>query len=101
MILANLRTLADKVPGKLVVRVPIVPGCTDDHVNLQAMGYFLRSIGIVKIELMPYHALGVDKYACFGRKYRLDPNQSLTADAIEEAARVFSLNGIGCGIAGE
>ncbi len=100
-ILANFRMLATKVPGKLVVRVPVVPQCTDDPENLEAIAAFLRSIGIAKIELMPYHTLGADKYASFGREYHLDRNKGLAAGALEKAARTFSLSGIACSIGGE
>ncbi len=101
VILANLRTLAAKVPGKLVVRVPVVPGCTDDPVNLKSIADFLRSIGIGKIELMPYHTLGADKYVSFGRNYGLDVNRNLDTGAIDEAARAFAVCGIRCDVGGE
>jgi hypothetical protein len=41
------------------------------------------------VELMPYHALGIDKYASLGREYRLDATLHLTAEAMNEAARIF------------
>ena len=96
VILENLRALAAKVPGKIVVRVPVVPGCTDNVANLEAIAAFLRSLGITKVELMPYHPLGVAKYAFFGRDYPLGGSQSLTVCAIEEAARVFCRSGLEC-----
>ncbi len=101
VILENLRTLAAKAPVKLVVRVPVVPGCTNDAANLEAMAFFLGSIGIAKIELMPYHTLGADKYASFGRKYRVDEDQSLSPGTIADVVRVFSLSGIACGLGEE
>jgi pyruvate formate lyase activating enzyme len=100
MILENLRTLAAKAPGRLAVRVPLVPGCTDDSANLQAIAAFLRRLGIGKVELIRYHTLGLDKYASFGRKYPLDASQSLSARAAEDAARIFHLSGLSCAPAG-
>ncbi len=99
VILENLSALATKSPGKLSVRVPLVPGCTDDTANLEAIAAFLCSLGITKVEIMPCHNLGVDKYAAFGRDYRLD--KSLPVCATEEAARIFSLSGLECEPRGE
>ncbi len=101
VILENLRMLASEVPGRLAVRVPIVPGCTDDPVNLEAMAALLRSLGIAKVELMPYHILGIDKYASLGREYRLGESNDLAACALEEAARIFVHGGITCDVGGQ
>ena len=79
-ILENLAALAAKASNKLVVRVPVVPGCTDGSSNLEAIAALLRSLGTTRVELMPYHALGIDKYASLGREYRLGARQSPTAD---------------------
>jgi pyruvate formate lyase activating enzyme len=100
-ILENLRRLAAKAPGKLRVRVPIVPGCTDDAANLEEIAALVRSVGVMKVEIMPYHALGADKYASLGRDYRLRVSPSHTACAVDEAARRFGLNGVECTLGGE
>lgn len=94
IILENLHALAAKAPSKLIVRVPVVPGCTADSANLEAIAAFLHSLGIVRAELMPYHTLGMDKYASFGRDYRLGVTQDLTDSVMEEAAQVFYLSGL-------
>lgn len=96
VILENLRALAAKARRKLAVRVPVVPACTADPANLGAIAAFLRSLGITKVQLMPYHTLGTDKYPCIGREYGLVGTQGLTASALEEAARVFFRVGIEC-----
>jgi pyruvate formate lyase activating enzyme len=81
VILENLHALAAKAPHRLAVRVPLVPGCTDDPPNLAAIAAFVDSLGIPKLELIPYHTLGADKYASLGRNYPL-ARQSLGASAV-------------------
>ena len=100
-ILENLRTLAVRAPDRLAVRVPVVPGCTDDPANLQSIAAFLLSLGIERVELIPYHTLGADKYASFGRRYRLDASQSLSVHAAEGAVRVLHSSGLSCTWGGE
>ncbi len=96
VILENFRSLAAKAHSKLVVRVPLVPGCTDDAENLKDIAAFLCSLGISKVQLMPYHTLGVHKYASFGRNYGLAEIQCLTSGGLDEAAPVFRSSGIAC-----
>ncbi len=96
VILQNLRTLAEKAPGKVRVRVPVVPGCTDDARNLVAIAQFLTSLGISRAELMPYHTLGIEKYQSLGRDYALTGSQSVTECELEDAGRLFRDNGVAC-----
>lgn len=70
-ILQNLKALAAKRPGDVTVRVPLVPGCTDGDDNISAIGALLASLGIRRVQVMPYHPLGADKYAALGRRYTL------------------------------
>ena len=68
-ILGNLRSLA-AAGGRLVVRVPLVPGVNDDDANLGRTGAFVADLpGGPPVTLLPYHALGADKYRRLGRDY--------------------------------
>lgn len=60
-ILDNLRTL-DRAGARIWLRVPLVPGYTDDPANLEAIGAFAASlVATRRLHLLPYHRLGVDK----------------------------------------
>jgi len=67
LVLDNLRWLAQRDPARLVVRVPVVPGVTDDDDNLGGIAALLVELKLDRVELMPYHALGEDKHAALGR----------------------------------
>jgi pyruvate formate lyase activating enzyme len=71
LIRGNLERLASW--GKrVVIRMPIVPGVNDSRANIEAAGKFIASLGnVVRIQLLPYHAIGVDKYARLGVPYSL------------------------------
>jgi pyruvate formate lyase activating enzyme len=70
-ILANLALLAEK-GHEVWIRVPLIPGLTDDKANLKAIATFAK--GLAKpcpVHLLPFHAIGGDKYGRLGMEYRL------------------------------
>jgi pyruvate formate lyase activating enzyme len=90
LILENARRLArSRIP--LVVRLPLIPGFNDTRENIAAMGRFLREIGLSAVEIMPYHTLGLTKYAALGRKYTFTAQ---TAPKVEESADGLRAHGL-------
>lgn len=54
------------------VRYVIVPGYTDDDRSAHLLGEFIGDMpNVDTVELLPYHELGVHKWAHFGDEYRL------------------------------
>jgi pyruvate formate lyase activating enzyme len=65
--LENLRRLRD-APVRLIIRVPVIPGVNDTVSELEAITAELRGYrNVEKIELLPYHTIGVPKYRALGR----------------------------------
>lgn len=57
----------------LWVRHVVVPGLTDGAEHLEGLGEYLRTLPRVeRVELLPYHTLGVHKYAALGLPYPLE-----------------------------
>ena len=78
-ILANLRRL-DAAGARFWIRCPLVPGLNDSDVDLAALRDFIATLhGVEKVEICPYHALGLEKYAKFGIPVRLDRTAEPTA----------------------
>jgi pyruvate formate lyase activating enzyme len=94
-ILGNLRWLAARVPGRIVIRVPFVPEATDDAANLEGIAALAVEVGIGRVALMPYHPMGMDKYPETGREpplaYAIPAPQALM-----RAAAVFLARGLAC-----
>ncbi|WP_172408159.1 glycyl-radical enzyme activating protein [Desulfosporosinus sp. FKA] len=83
LILDNLRWLAEHHP-KVLVRVPIIPGCNDDKENLHQLGEFVASLKRVQeLHLLPYHRAGVDKYKRLGLEYQLPDIQAPESEQME------------------
>lgn len=69
LILANLKKLAGL--GKPIwVRIPVVPGINDAPEEILEIARFLQPLkAIERVELLPFHSLGAEKYASLGREY--------------------------------
>ena len=65
-ILENLRMLV-AAGARILVRIPLIPGYNDFEDNLRGMAQLGRSLpGLLGMEIMPYHKLGVSKLGRFG-----------------------------------
>ncbi len=94
-ILENLRFLAGRCAEKIVLRVPLIPGGTDGEANLAAIAEFSRALGLSRVELLAYHALGAGKYEGLGRIYRMPTEDSWHgADQPTQALRIFKAAGL-------
>jgi len=88
-ILAFARYLAEKkVP--VWIRHVVVPGITDDPVYLDKLGRFIGALPNVKaLDVLPYHVMGVSKYAQLGMPYPLDGVEPATREQAKEARRII------------
>jgi pyruvate formate lyase activating enzyme len=63
----------DKSEVKLWIRHVVVPGITDSKEHFERLKEVIKYIrNIEKLELLPYHTLGVQKYEKMGIPYRLE-----------------------------
>ncbi len=68
LILENLARLL-KAGAPLWVRVPVIPGVNDTEADIRSLRAFYEANGWPgKTELLPYHALGENKYRAQGRE---------------------------------
>ena len=62
-----------KLQKKLWLRQVIVPTINDDIDYIKRLKKYISKIrNVEKVELLPYHTMGVDKYKKLNLKYRLD-----------------------------
>jgi pyruvate formate lyase activating enzyme len=92
LILQNLEILAE-TGSVVIVRVPIIPEVNDDWGNIDALGDFLSRLGLKRIDLLPYHRIGSDKYRRLGRSYEREKVKPPTAEHMQAiAARLTAAN---------
>lgn len=66
-------------------RQVIVPGINDTKENMEGLNRFLTKIkNVKKVELLPYHSLGVNKYKELGLEYNLKHLDPMDKDICEK-----------------
>ncbi|WEK54878.1 MAG: pyruvate formate-lyase-activating protein [Candidatus Cohnella colombiensis] len=74
---------------RMWIRHVLIPGLTDDAEDLLEMGRFIGSLnGVEKIEVLPYHRMGVYKWQQMGKEYTLD---GFTEPTDKEVTRAYQL----------
>jgi pyruvate formate lyase activating enzyme len=94
VILRNLQALSQE-EHNIILRVPIIPGINDDAENIHQTGAFAAALPhLNRVDLLPYHHIGVEKYNRFDKVYGLPqtgpPSDERMAD-IERTLREFGL----------
>jgi pyruvate formate lyase activating enzyme len=101
LITGNLAWLAG-AGADVIVRFPPVPGVNDDDGNLLAMARFLGSLdGIAKVDILPYHVIGVGKYVRLERDYTLSEVSPPSPADIDRIAGVLGDHGLTVTVRGE
>ena len=67
------------------VRHVVVPGLTDSPAHLTSLSEYIATLPRVeKVELLPYHTLGVHKYQALGIPYPLEGVPPMDQTALED-----------------
>lgn len=75
---------------KIWIRQVLVPGITDDEQSLRRTRVFIDGLKTVeKVEVLPYHTMGVVKYEELGLKYPLEGVEAPTKASVEKAKRIL------------
>ncbi|MBZ4663407.1 MAG: pyruvate formate-lyase 1-activating enzyme [Caloramator sp.] len=76
---------------KLWIRHVVVPGITDTEDHIRALADYINTIpNVEKVELLPYHVHGVNKYAELGMKYRLEGVEPLSKERLEQLKGIMN-----------
>jgi pyruvate formate lyase activating enzyme len=74
------------------IRHVLVPGITDDDEQLQKLKQFVDGLSSVeKIEVLPYHTLGVVKYEKLGMEYPLKDVSAPDKERVLNAKRILGV----------
>ncbi|UHA72841.1 pyruvate formate-lyase-activating protein [Paenibacillus sp. 481] len=92
---SNLRTLEtarylSERGKKMWIRHVVVPGINDDSEDLFQLGRFIGTLnGVEKVELLPYHQMGVYKWEQLGEVYPLAGVASPNAEQMVRAQQLI------------
>jgi pyruvate formate lyase activating enzyme len=102
LILQNIEAAASaKWDGRLIIRVPIVPGYNDTVENLQATGAFMARLGLKEINLLPLHRLGHSKYEQLGMNYEYAQVPTPSREVLRSYQPIFETAGLQCYVGSE
>ncbi|QXM07489.1 pyruvate formate-lyase-activating protein [Crassaminicella indica] len=77
---------------KLWIRHVVVPGITDSKDHIKQLKNMIREFkNVEKIELLPYHNLGVNKYKKMGIPYKLDGIEPMCKERILELEKYLNI----------
>ena len=89
----NILAMAQYVAARgvdLWVRHVLVPGLTDDADSLRQLDAFIKTLPTVRrVEILPYHTLGLFKWQNIGIPYPLDGVRVPTAEEVETAEQLL------------
>ena len=72
------------------LRYVLVPGYSDFEEDIRRLGEALGKYKMVqRVEILPYHTLGVHKYEAMEQEYKLKDVKENTPEQLEKAAEVF------------
>jgi len=99
-ILDNLENLF-KEDNKIYIRIPLIPGITDTVNNLHQIADFLKQYHkIERIDLLPFNAMGVDKYKKLNRKHKLTKFHHQSDKELKQIQAIFEPYGFDVNIGG-
>jgi len=72
------------------LRYVLVPGLSDAETDLNALGEYFKDYTMIgRVELLPYHTLGVHKYEAMGLDYQLKDTPQNTAEQLARAEEIL------------
>ncbi len=82
----------NKSNNKVWIRQVIIPGINDNYEYINKLKEYLKQFkNIEKVELLPYHKMGIEKYRKLNIKYRLNAEEA-NVDEVKKLEKLFSDN---------
>jgi pyruvate formate lyase activating enzyme len=80
---------------RMWIRFVLVPGLTDNEQNIEGLAQFVAGLDAVdRVEILPFHKMGEDKYHRSGLPYRLENTPTPDDAQIARAKAIFAAHGI-------
>lgn len=100
LILKNLQMLS-KAGHNIILRLPIVPGINDDDENMRQIGaYASGSLGLNRVDILPYHHTAADKYERLMKDYELRRTRPPTDGRMNQIVEILQEFGLQVRIGG-
>ena len=72
------------------LRYVLVPGISDFEDDIRAFGEHFKDFKMIqRVEILPYHTLGIHKYETMGQEYKLKDTKTNTPEQLNKALALF------------
>ena len=96
LILENAKRLSKEFKGRLIFRLPLIPGFNDSEKNILDVIAFLRATDRNEINILPLHHLGREKYQLLQKDYQGSNIHTPTSEQLKVIGELFRTSGIEC-----
>ena len=73
------------------LRYVLVPGISDFEEDIRALGEHFKGYKMLqRVEILPYHTLGIHKYETMGQEYQLKDTKTNTPEQLDRAMALFN-----------
>jgi pyruvate formate lyase activating enzyme len=95
LILTNLKTALNGETS-ILLRLAIIPGYNDSKEDAHGFAALLKSLGIERVQLLPFHQFGERKYEALNISYAMRGVPQLHKEDLEEFTKILTAAGINC-----
>jgi len=95
IIIENLRT-AIKQGKDVIIRIPVIPTINSSLDDAKEFCKLLKSVGVTKVNLLPFHQFGEKKYELLNKEYKFKHVRQLHEEDLLEYKNIFIQNGFDC-----
>lgn len=90
----NLLTLSQE-GHRIILRVPVIPGINDDEENVRQIATLAAGLpSLERVDLLPYHRIGRDKYRRLGKDCPMPEVDPPTDERVAEIAQMMGEFGL-------
>lgn len=83
---------------EVIARIPVIPEVNHQLEDAIQFSQLLQKIGIKRIDLLPFHQFGQNKYDLLNKPYEMKDTPALHPEDLKEYQQVFLDNGFDCRI---
>ena len=77
------------------IRFVLVPGLTDEVENVEKVASYVETLSSVsRVEVLPFHQMGTDKWKSLGLEYKLKDTRAPEAELVERVRGQFRAHGL-------
>jgi len=99
LVLNNLTFLAE-TGAHVIVRIPVIPGITDTETNISQIIDFLGTLGLKRVDLLPFNQFGFSKYKRIGLENKMKDSPAIEPEVTDLLKKRFEAEGFNVKIGG-